>query len=214
MEVAASQGIRIRKGPDPLEIHADMMCPMKRQQQAGEGVGQIEVDRRPLSEGAEARLPERPRLEGQTRWMAASEMAEKGSQETVRDQKEPPVIDKPEAVVARDLLAVEQLEKGVVFAFEPSDVRQYHQGIRSQRESLTGGETGEALLPRPDGGRAHAPARAVVIASARRCLFRQPLNKWSASEITVLVTRQRSSSKNRRRYAALRSEASSLSATR
>jgi len=187
---------------------------MKRQQQAGGGAGQIEVDRGPFFEGAEARLPERPRFERQTRWMAASEMAEKGSQETVRNQKELPITDEPEAVVARPLLVVEELEKGVVFAFEPPDVRQDHQGIRSPRESLTGGEPGDELLPRPDARRAHGAARAVVIASARRCLFRQPLNRWSVSEITVLVTRQRSSSKNRRRYSALRSDASSLSAMR
>jgi hypothetical protein len=132
----------------------------------------------------------------------------------VRHQKELPIIDEPEAVIARRLPVVEEPEEGIVFAFELPDVHQDHQDIRSQRESLAGGEPGDELLPCPDADHARAAARAVVIASARRCLFRQPLNRWSVSEITVLVTRQRSSSKNRRRYSALRSEASSLSAMR
>jgi hypothetical protein len=214
MEAAASHGVRVRKGLHPFQVHAELMRAMKRQQQAGEGVGQIEVDRRLLFGGAEAGLAGRPRFEGETRWMAAGEAAENGSQEAVRHQKELPVIGEPEAVIARRLPVVEEPEEGSLFRFESPHVRQDHQDVRSQRESLAGGEPGDEPFPRPAADHARAAARAVVIASARRCLFRQPLNRWSVSEITVLVTRQRSSSKNRRRYSALRSEASSLSAIR
>ena len=48
-------------------------------------MGQTEVDRGPFFEGAEAGFAERPRFERQTRWIAASEMAEKEPQKTVRN---------------------------------------------------------------------------------------------------------------------------------